>query len=47
MHTCPDCGQACTCEGDIESHDIGEEFTAGCTHFMNKSCEGNEIYNED
>ena len=25
MHTCPDCGQACTCNGDIEDCDFGDE----------------------
>lgn len=32
MHTCPDCGQACTCAGDIEDHDTGGEFEDDCTH---------------
>ncbi len=31
MHTCPECGQACYCHGDIEDHENEneEEF---CTH---------------
>ena len=31
MHTCPECGQACTCNGDIECHDneLESEF---CSH---------------
>jgi hypothetical protein len=32
MHTCPDCGQACYCGGDIEDHDTGEEFYEECSH---------------
>ena len=24
MHTCPDCGQACYCRGDIDDCDLGE-----------------------
>ena len=30
MHTCPDCGQACYCHGDIEDHDTGEDDL--CAH---------------
>jgi hypothetical protein len=30
MHTCPDCGQACSCSGDFEDHDTGDEFE--CVH---------------
>lgn len=32
MHTCPDCGAACSCGGDIEDHDTGGEFVMGCDH---------------
>lgn len=38
MHTCPECGQACTCCGDIEDHDTGAEFQEECVHFMR--CDG-------
>lgn len=31
MHSCPECGQACYCSGDIEDHDTGEEYTGICT----------------
>lgn len=34
MHTCPECGQACTCCADIEDHDTGDEFVEECDHFM-------------
>lgn len=30
MHTCPNCGQACYCGGDIEDHDTEDD--AGCMH---------------
>lgn len=32
MHSCPTCGQACYCNGDIEDHDTGEEFEDDCVH---------------
>lgn len=32
MHECPDCGQACSCSGDIEDHDTGDEFYVECDH---------------
>lgn len=32
MHTCSECGQACTCAGDIEDHDTGDEFYDECFH---------------
>lgn len=34
MHTCPDCGQACSCSGDIEDHDTGDEFYDDCSHHL-------------
>jgi hypothetical protein len=30
-HSCPECGMACYCSGDIEDHDTGEEYTDRCT----------------
>jgi hypothetical protein len=35
MHTCPDCGQACHCNGDIDDHE--NELEAD-----NCECECNE-----
>jgi hypothetical protein len=32
MHSCPSCGQACYCFGDIEDHDTGDEYTDVCSH---------------
>lgn len=32
MHTCPECGMACSCSGDIEDHDTGDEFYVECSH---------------
>lgn len=30
-HSCPECGMACHCSGDIEDHDTGEEYVGSCT----------------
>ena len=33
MHSCPECGQACYCGGDIDDIDTGDEEAAdNCTH---------------
>lgn len=40
MHTCPECGQACSCSGDIEDHDTGDENYVSCEHFL--TCVGDE-----
>lgn len=33
MHTCPECGQACTCNGDIDDClDICEDDADNCIH---------------
>ena len=33
MHTCPECGQACTCNGDIDDClDICEDDADHCIH---------------
>jgi len=40
MHECPDCGQACFCNGDIEDIDWGEDIN--CKHFLKPECDGNE-----
>lgn len=34
MHNCPDCGQACSCSGDIEDHDTGAEYSDDCNHYL-------------
>lgn len=38
-HTCPDCGQMCYCNGDVDDIDWGEASPEAnaCTHF--KQCE--------
>lgn len=35
MHSCPDCGQACYCHGDVEDldWDDGSEEAMSCTHY--------------
>ncbi len=33
MHSCPECGQACYCNGDVDDIDVGdEEAEDNCTH---------------
>lgn len=35
MHTCPDCGQACSCGGDIDDLlDVCEADADNCTHCL-------------
>lgn len=31
MHSCPDCGQACDCKGDIEDTLLDDDY-ADCDH---------------
>lgn len=43
MHTCPDCGQACYCHGDIEDHE--NEFEANnCVHECEYEFDDDEDY---
>lgn len=30
MHECPDCGRLCTCGGDIDDIDWGEDVSCEC-----------------
>lgn len=43
MHTCPDCGQACYCHGDIDDHDTGEDDR--CEHYL--ECNDGEYSDDD
>lgn len=43
MHTCPNCGQACYCNGDIEDHDTGDEFA--CDHWL--ECESDDLFDDE
>jgi hypothetical protein len=42
MHTCPECGQACYCHGDIDDCEVEtEEYAAAhCTHYLTADCIG-------
>lgn len=40
MHTCPSCGQACYCCGDIEDHETGQD--ENCEHWLECEDEMNE-----
>ena len=41
MHTCPDCGQACTCNGDIEDlmWDDNSPQAINCIHIDLEHCD--------
>lgn len=36
MHSCPECGMACYCSGDIEDHDTGPEHETDCVCCLNR-----------
>jgi hypothetical protein len=42
-HTCPDCGQYCTCNGDIDDccNDFPEDVI-NCTHYLTPDCQSND-----
>jgi hypothetical protein len=40
MHTCPECGQLCTCQGDIDDIDFGE--VNWCTHCFDQGFDQDE-----
>jgi hypothetical protein len=45
MHTCPECGSACTCGGDIEDHNTGDgEFAQGCTCCAELPVDDDDVY---
>ena len=48
-HTCPDCGQYCTCNGDIDDccNDFDEDVINNCTHYLTPECQGNDDYPDD
>lgn len=43
-HTCPDCGQMCYCNGDIDDIDWGEWI--GCNHYLECNKEENPDYDD-
>lgn len=43
MHECPDCGQACYCDGDDTPLEDGEF----CTHFLTRDCRADAIADDD
>jgi len=47
MHTCPDCGQACYCGGDIDDHETGEDDN--CQHWMEceDEADDDDLFNRD
>jgi hypothetical protein len=32
MHSCPNCGQACYCNGDIDDIEVDDSAADACTH---------------
>lgn len=42
MHTCPDCGQACYCHGDIDDHETGEDDL--CEHYH--ECGSDDLFDD-
>lgn len=49
MHTCPDCGQACYCHGDIDDCEVETEEYASehCVHHLDPECDGYEGEDHD
>lgn len=47
MHHCPDCGQACYCEGDIDDLAWGDdsEEAMNCMHY--EQCEKDDVDYEE
>jgi hypothetical protein len=38
-HSCPDCGQACYCGGDIDdAFDVDQDAEDNCTHCVDEDC---------
>jgi len=48
-HTCPDCGQYCTCNGDIDDSEFNsEEALINCVHYLTPECSyGNDSFDDD
>jgi hypothetical protein len=42
-HTCPECGQTCFCNGDIDDINMGEDIN--CKHW--RQCEGENDWDDD
>lgn len=48
MHSCPECGSACYCGGDIDDIDVGdEEAEIGCTHYLTPDCDTSHATEDD
>lgn len=49
-HECPVCWMACSCGGDVETHDTGDEFLESCVHcdpeFETESQENDEFFED-
>ena len=48
MHECPECGQACYCNGDVEDM-FNQEWDnyVNCKHYREAGCEFNQHEEED
>ena len=48
MHSCPECGSACYCGGDIDDAEVGdEEAEDSCTHCAEGDVDDDEDYDWD
>ena len=45
MHTCPECGSACYCRGDIDDINLGDPTY--CEHYLHASCSYNDRDDEE
>lgn len=47
MHTCPDCGRACYCNGDIDDIEVDPSGEYFCSHCDDGKDEDGLDYNDD
>lgn len=49
MHTCPECGQACYCHGDIDDSEVEDPQFAyeNCTHYLTPGCSGGDAGDDE
>jgi|GEM_PF-1809858 len=45
MHECPDCGQMCCCNGDIDDIDSGP--WRGCEHYKTADCDHDDDFDDE
>lgn len=45
MHECPDCGQACDCDGEDTWYEFDE--IEECSHVCDDECDNDDLFDED